>query len=108
MEQQCSLAQSILAGCGVSSSGGDGGCELSRKHCHMGSWGRGWERHSSIRPSMISCSVDMVRRIRRHDSWQCVASARSQQYRPGGDGEGVNSSKCSFSYKTVVRIVKVT
>ena len=37
LEQQCSLAQSILAGWGVSSSGGEGGCALPRKHCHMGS-----------------------------------------------------------------------
>lgn len=83
LEQQCSLAPSRPVeggGCRVTPGWTD--CELSRKHCQSGSWGKGWVLQPSMRPSTISISVFLDIRILLQALWQAWSSALSQQYKP--------------------------
>lgn len=83
LEQQCNLAPSRPVeggGCRVTPGWTD--CELSRKHCQRGSWGKGWVLQPSMRPSTISISVFLDIRILLQAFWQAWSSALSQQYKP--------------------------
>ena len=91
--QQGGVEQASVGGGGGCAAVVGGGLPLPRRHCHSGSWGRGLLSHSTISPSMISCSVVMVRRILRHATWQWASSARSQQYRPGMGRGGVEGEQ---------------
>lgn len=83
LEQQCNLAPSRpVEGGGCTVTPGWTDCELSRKHCQRGSWGKGWVLQPSMRPSTISISVFLDIRILLQAFWQAWSSALSQQYKP--------------------------
>lgn len=89
LEQQCNLAPSRpVEGGGCTVTPGWTDCELSRKHCQRGSWGKGWVLQPSMRPSTISISVFLDVRILLQALWQACSSALSQQYKPAFRAEG--------------------